>query len=87
MAISVYKASNNKIGVKGTHEYIGKSSCTDPLWLDHAKALAKSRAVKRYESHIKSLAAEGKTWKNCKATGQCTVNGYSIRYVVKVTLE
>lgn len=77
---SAPKLSNQ---VTGTVQYVGKSSFTDPKWADHAKDLAKNRALLKLESCMKGLAAEGKTWSAPKIAEQHFVNGGAVSYVVR----
>ena len=69
--------------ISGTVQYVGKSSFTDPKWADHAKDLAKNRALLKLESCMKGLAAEGKTWSAPKIAEQHFVNGGEVSYVVR----
>lgn len=54
-------------------QFVGKSSCTNPQFLDHAKNLAKQRATKEAELHLRSLRAKGKSLPS-NATGRHTVD-------------
>jgi hypothetical protein len=74
--------------VTGALQMVGKSSFTDPKWADHAKNLAKTRATKKFDSCLDELRAEGKSWNDCKATGQHFVDGLgNVTYVIAAQLE
>lgn len=87
MAITTYKASSNTIGVTGTMQFVGRTSCTNPQMLQNAKDLAKSRAREKTTSYLRSIQAEGKTWRNCEATGKCSIEGNSVVYKIDVKFE
>ena len=74
--------------VTGTLQMVGKSSFEDPKWADYAKDLAKDRAIKKFNSCLAGLRAEGKSWNDCKATGQHFVDGLgNVTYVIAAQLE
>lgn len=69
--------------VTGTVQYIGKSSFTDPNMETYARDLAKQRAMRKLESCLEGLKAEGKAWNSPQITAQHFVNGHEVSYVLR----